>query len=33
VRDLGPYLFLASDGKNEKMEATLLRKLILAAAE
>lgn len=29
VRDLGPYLFLAYDGKNDKMESTLLRKLIL----
>jgi hypothetical protein len=31
VRELQPYLFLAYDGKNDKMEATLLRKLILAA--
>lgn len=29
VRDLRPYLFLAYDSKNDKMEATLLRKLIL----
>jgi hypothetical protein len=33
VRDLKPYLFLAYDGKNDKMEATLLRKLILASGE
>jgi hypothetical protein len=28
-RDLAPYLFLAYDGKMEKMKATLLRRLIL----
>lgn len=33
VCDLKPYLFLAYDGKNDKMEATLLRKLILASGE
>lgn len=33
IRDLRPYLFLAYDGKNDKMEATLLRKLILASGE
>lgn len=29
VRDLRPYLFLTYDSKNDKMEATLLRNLIL----